>query len=71
MTPDAFAQSSELEPTVLDTELVDKPAVSLDDAATAGEEPLAKPRGTAGLKLGATLRGRRAPRVSRFWASWR
>ena len=41
MTPDALARPSDLEPTLLDTEPVEKPVFELDDAAIAG--PLAQP----------------------------
>jgi uncharacterized protein len=45
MTPDAVAQPSDLEPTVLDTEPVNKPVFELDDAAIAGPE--AQPKAEA------------------------
>ena len=43
MTPDALAQPSDLEPTMLDTEPLDKPPVSFEATSGPGRRPAPKP----------------------------
>ncbi len=75
MSSDALARPTELEPTVLDTELVYKPPGVLDNAINTDDEA-ARLQSQKGQPVSGALSGTSRPSsvlrgFSRSWVSWR